>query len=218
MPHTSTTWTRHDEHRATASKCSEDEYVKNYIIPASELGYITGVNRIDPDAPLVVKRTTVDLARDRWYDRLHGQGGRSPARREYENLVGLAAAGLPVPQPLGWAEDGARGLLVMERVPHGAHLRDRLLAGAEPSRWREDLVGHVATMHRSGRCPQVRGYTLPQFLPSRPFRIVCLPELPLRHFISKHPLKPASPTQTNSFPPEGSGSPRRPPASFSSYA
>lgn len=102
------------------------------------------------DATLVVKRYGVDLVRDRWYDRLHGRGGRSPARREFENLEAMTADGLPVPRPLGWAESAGRSLLVMARVPHAMHLRERLLAGDPPDRWQRELVDHVATMHRSG--------------------------------------------------------------------
>lgn len=100
---------------------------------------------------LVVKRHRGDLARDRWYDRLRGRAGRSPGRREYENLVGLAADGLPVPRALGWAE-GADGssLVVMARVPHRENLRERLLAGEDVGPWLERLVPLVVRLHERG--------------------------------------------------------------------
>jgi len=103
------------------------------------------------EPPLVVKRYRGDLARDRWYDRLHGHAGRSPGRREYENLVALAAEGLPVPRALGWAEEAdGSSLVVMARVPHGAHLRDRLLAGEDAGPWLERLVPLVVRLHEQG--------------------------------------------------------------------
>lgn len=100
---------------------------------------------------LVVKRYRRDLARDRWYDRLRGRSGRSPGRREYENLVELDRDGVPVPKALGWAEapDGT-SLVVMARVPHTAHLRDRLLAGEEAGPWIRRLVPLVVALHRGG--------------------------------------------------------------------
>lgn len=103
------------------------------------------------DPPLVVKRYRRDLARDRWYDRLRGRGGRSPGRREYENLVALRGDGLPVPRALGWAEDpDGVSLVVMARVPHGDHLRDRLLGGEDPAPWIRALVPLVVRMHQRG--------------------------------------------------------------------
>src|SRR5262249_10193868 len=57
----------------------------------------------------------------------------SPARREHENLVALAALGLCVPRAAGWcqreAADERVSLVVMERVEHQRTLRETL-AGA----------------------------------------------------------------------------------------
>jgi tRNA A-37 threonylcarbamoyl transferase component Bud32 len=100
---------------------------------------------------LVVKRYRGDLNRDRWYDRLRGRLPRSPGRREYENLVALAQDGLPVPQALGWAEaPGDVSLVVMARVPHGDHLRDRLLGGEPPGPWIRRLAPLVVLLHDRG--------------------------------------------------------------------
>lgn len=104
-----------------------------------------------PSPDLVLKRYRADLARDRWFDRLHGRPGRSPGRREYENLRDLAADGLPVPRALGWAEspDGT-SLVVMERVPHRINLRKRLLEGEPAGPWVERIVPLVARLHELG--------------------------------------------------------------------
>ena len=101
------------------------------------------------EASLVIKRFGGDPLGERLRERLRGRG-RSPGRREYENLLALREAGIPMPRPLGWGEAGADSLLVMARVPHRDHLRDRLLAGEEPRPWVERLVPLVVRLHRSG--------------------------------------------------------------------
>lgn len=75
---------------------------------------------------VVVKRTDGDVWRDRWYERLRGMERRSQGRREYDNLLGLAADGIRVPRGLGWAEEHGRSLVVMELVPHEVDLREWL--------------------------------------------------------------------------------------------
>lgn len=103
-------------------------------------------------ARVVVKRTTSDLFRDRWYDLLRGRR-RSPGRREFDNLAALAEQGFPVPRALGWAEDaGGRSLVVLEHVPHGETLRGRLARAAEPERRRlgRALAALVGRLHSAG--------------------------------------------------------------------
>lgn len=112
----------------------------------------------EDDPRWIVKRTTGDHPREAWYDRLHGAGGRSPGRREYENLAALSAGGFPVPRPVGWTETGRgapgprRSLVVMERVPHEETLRDRLRAGGDPEarRWLGPVADLVAGLHGAG--------------------------------------------------------------------
>jgi len=99
----------------------------------------------------IVKRTRGDLGRDRWFDRLHGAAGRSPGRREFDNLRALAADGIPVPAAIGWAESGGRSLVAMACVAHEANLRE--LVEADPGaarRWLGPLVGLVAALHARG--------------------------------------------------------------------
>jgi tRNA A-37 threonylcarbamoyl transferase component Bud32 len=111
----------------------------------------------------VVKRTVGGEARDYWYDRLRrtGRTPRSPARREAENLVELAADGVRVPRVLAWAEEaraarhprrGGRSALVMEHVAHASSLRDRLAlcARGERSRLTAALLELVARLHARG--------------------------------------------------------------------
>ncbi len=99
----------------------------------------------------VVKRFEGDLARDVWYERFRGRR-RSPARREFDGLRGLGAAGLPVPEAFGWIERGSRSLVVMGYVPHRETVAQRLI-GADATE-RRRLVGEVAQitarMHAAG--------------------------------------------------------------------
>jgi len=109
----------------------------------------------ETDPRLVVKRTLREPRREELVARLHGDP-RSAGEREFRNLAGLAADGIPVPRPLGWvAEHGASGwrsLVVMEYVPHAETLEERL-GGCPPDerqRWREVLVRHVIRLHAAG--------------------------------------------------------------------
>lgn len=106
----------------------------------------------EPGSPMVVvKRFVGDLRRDRWYEYLRGRR-RSPGQREYENLMGLQAAGLPVPEALGWFASGRDSLVVMAHVPHGQTLRQRLgqAPAAELRGWVERLAPLVARLHGQG--------------------------------------------------------------------
>ncbi len=99
----------------------------------------------------VVKRYRSDLARDRWFDLLHGHPRRSPGRREFDSLQGLTADGLPVPRARGWAETGAgTSLVVMDHVPHRLNVSQRLLSGEDPRDWIPKLVPLVAALHGQG--------------------------------------------------------------------
>lgn len=117
-------------------------------------GRETFVARDPGGAPLVVKRFTRDEPREAWYDRFHGHGARSPARREFENLRALAADGIAVPRPLGWAAcatDRRRSVVLMEYVEHDETLRERLTPGlAERAPERSALLELVVGLHRAG--------------------------------------------------------------------
>lgn len=106
-------------------------------------------------ADWVVKRYTGDAPRDAWYDRLHGRPRRSDARREYENLLQLRAAGLRVPGAEVCLEEtrgrARRSAVVMERVagePLRARLQRRLETGLRSET--RALVELVARFHGLG--------------------------------------------------------------------
>lgn len=102
-------------------------------------------------APWIVKR-----ARERDVAALAGFARRPLAQREHENLVRLAADGLPVPRALGWtmwrAGTLVRSLVVMELVAHAETLRERLARAdvRERARWSEQLVALVVALHARG--------------------------------------------------------------------
>ncbi|MFT5048907.1 MAG: tRNA A-37 threonylcarbamoyl transferase component Bud32 [Chlamydiales bacterium] len=113
------------------------------------------------DGPvLAVKRfggggVRAEHRRDLWYARLRGQARRSPGQAEFDNLAALSADGFSVPEPVGWAEDRARGLSVvlMRWIPHRETLRDRLGhpgRGAERRELLLELAGFAARLHRAG--------------------------------------------------------------------
>ncbi len=116
-----------------------------------------GASGTAPPGPArcVVKRFVGDAPRDVWFERLHRGRTRSPARREAENLLALAALGLPVPRPLLWVEAagfGRRSALVMEHCAHEGTLADELAAAPaeERRRWVAPLAGLVARLHAAG--------------------------------------------------------------------
>lgn len=100
-------------------------------------------------------------ARERWFERLHGRAVRSPARREFENLLELEALGLlRVPRALARFEEfgGAapsssgssarqgRSAVVMEYVPHDTHLAGLLALGSPAPAVGAELLARVATL------------------------------------------------------------------------
>ena len=102
---------------------------------------------------VIIKRTVGDLARDRWYEILHGRQPRSPAEREYKNLVGLHSAGFHVPFPHGWAVDGqGHSLVVMEAIDHEFSLAE--LLETDPGRTLLEqgpgLLRILTGLHRAG--------------------------------------------------------------------
>lgn len=127
------------------------------VRPASPLRSVPGRETFvwpeDGEPVAVVKRTRGVPWRDRWYERSRGTGQRSPGRREYDNLVGLAADGIRVPRGLGWAEGAdRRSLVVMEYVPHDQDLREWLGTAGERG-LREvlpRLVSLVSRLHERG--------------------------------------------------------------------
>ena len=121
------------------------------------------ISRANPQSRLaVLKRHRGGEPRDAWFEMLHRGPLRSPARREAENLAGLASAGIPVPAALAYWESVPRGLtrpgsrfqgslLLMEYLPHRETLRD--LVWAKDPRAREllrELAGIVGGMHGAG--------------------------------------------------------------------
>ena len=103
--------------------------------------------------PLVVKTTHGDLQRERWYDHFHGQSGRLPGQREFDNLCELRLAGFRVPEPIGWARDSdGRSLVAMEYVAHREDLAQRLCHSkiAERERFGRQVAAWVARLHGAG--------------------------------------------------------------------
>lgn len=110
----------------------------------------------------VLKRHRGGESRDAWFELLHRGPLRSPARREAENLLGLAEAGVPVPAPLAYWESVPRGLgrpgsrfpgsiLLMEYLPHRETLRELVWAGDSRARpLLRELAGIVGGMHGAG--------------------------------------------------------------------
>jgi hypothetical protein len=110
----------------------------------------------------VLKRHRGGASRDAWFEMLHRGPLRSPARREAENLAGLALAGVSVPAPLAYWESSPRGLtapgsrfwgslLLMEYLPHRETLHDLVWAGDSRARpLLGELAGIVGDMHGAG--------------------------------------------------------------------
>jgi len=100
---------------------------------------------------VIVKRYRGGRPLEAWRERFQGRPGRSPARREYENLQALAALGLPVPRALACHEEGSLSLVVMECFTPLVSLRERL--SAEPAQARAlalPLLELVARFHGAG--------------------------------------------------------------------
>ena len=78
----------------------------------------------------------------------------SAARREYEALAALSAAGLPVPRPFFWCEGDGRSAVAMELVEHRQTLRMALAdaAAAEAAALLDELARLVARLHEAGWC------------------------------------------------------------------
>jgi tRNA A-37 threonylcarbamoyl transferase component Bud32 len=110
----------------------------------------------EPVPQVVVKRSRGDDWREAWWERLHGRPVRSHGRREYESLAALAAEGIRVPRPLGWAERGAGrkriSLVVMEHLEQRGNLRELIERGEiEPTRaWMNGLLKLVLALHEGG--------------------------------------------------------------------
>lgn len=103
---------------------------------------------------VIVKRT-----RSRRFSRASRRDVRPGGRREHDNLVALAADGVPVPRAITWCEERsgflgrpARSVVVMERIEHQETLRERLARADEPERrrWSRDLATIVARLHDRG--------------------------------------------------------------------
>lgn len=96
----------------------------------------------------VVKRFEGDNRGDRRFDRLAGKPGRSPAQREFDNLEALGQRAMRVPEPLGWFQSGELSMLLMEFVPHGTNLQERLAQSPRAWRaWRRPVLNMVQALH-----------------------------------------------------------------------
>lgn len=100
----------------------------------------------------IEKRYTGGGGFEAWRERLSGSHPRSPARREYDALVELHAAGVPVPRALSCAEDGRRSTVTMTYVPHAETLDERLAIASEEERRRlgAQLLWVVLRLHLAG--------------------------------------------------------------------
>jgi hypothetical protein len=136
-------------------------------IPARYLRRIRGRESFEGvyrGARVVVKRFRGGEPRDWWSERARGLALRSPARTEAENLLALRALGLPVPEPLAWAEETrarwnawrgrGRSVCVQRWVEHAQTLAERAPLAAVPERRRlaRELGGLVGRMHAAGWC------------------------------------------------------------------
>lgn len=111
---------------------------------------ILRVDRLD-GPPLLVKQFRLGSGRHRARERLKTWLGRSPAGREWRNLIALRAEGVPVPEPLAFGRlpDGDRVLVTSFCA--GALLPSALEAG--PRERRRALVAvarAVAALHAAG--------------------------------------------------------------------
>jgi tRNA A-37 threonylcarbamoyl transferase component Bud32 len=116
----------------------------------------------DADGRAVAKRYLGDEPAEAWAALVRPGFPRSPGRREGENLLALAADGLPVPRAWAWWEEPnpaggpihrfARSAVLMERVVHRASLRD--LGREQPLEavraWLQPLAQLVARLHGLG--------------------------------------------------------------------
>lgn len=108
-----------------------------------------------PDGCVVKRALERAPARFLAWGRL-GLGAKSAGQREYDNLVALAASGLPVPRAVTWAEEdtgaGRRSAVVMERIVHRETVRDRLarVAAGERRELARALCAIVVRLHAQG--------------------------------------------------------------------
>lgn len=102
----------------------------------------------------IVKRFRGRGGLEAWRERLGGRAPRSPGRREFEALVELRAAGLPVPQPMAHHEsvrEPGLSLVVMERLQHTENLRQLLTRESQAASLYFDALLAITTgLHGSG--------------------------------------------------------------------
>ena len=116
----------------------------------------------------ILKVTSWEPGRDRWYARLHPRTPREPGPREHANLAALWAAGLPVPRPEACGRAPQGSWVLMEYVEHRRHLAEELARADAATRRRvlDDLALLVARLHRDGWYH--RDLYVPQLLPVAP--------------------------------------------------
>jgi tRNA A-37 threonylcarbamoyl transferase component Bud32 len=108
--------------------------------------------RGDGPIPIVLKTHHLASGRHRLRERMKRLIGRSPARREWDALVVLHAAGVPVPRPLAYGRLASGDeLLVFERS-EGAPLAHTFACADTPTRLRlvTALASALTRLHASG--------------------------------------------------------------------
>lgn len=108
--------------------------------------------------PIVLKTHRLVTGRHRVRERIKRVLGRSPARREWEALRALTAAGVAVPRPLAYGRLASGDeLVVLERIP-GRPFVEALLAGDAEEGDRARLVARlVETLARLSSSGHVHG-------------------------------------------------------------
>lgn len=108
---------------------------------------------------------------------------RFRTEREHRRLEHLVRAGVPCPEPLGWASDFSRDhgfheVLITAELPGAVALDDHLEAGADPAAL-ASLFRSVRRMHESGLCHQAlyasNILVLPDEPPARRYYIADVP-------------------------------------------
>ncbi len=102
---------------------------------------------------IVLKTHHVGTGRHRLREAIKRRIRRSPARREWQALTALRAAGIPVPRPLAYGRLASGDELVAFEFIEGLPLRDRFAEADAPARAGlvSKLRSTLARLHASGR-------------------------------------------------------------------
>lgn len=102
--------------------------------------------------PIVLKTHHLASGRHRLRERAKRWIGRSPARREWNALVALHAAGVPVPRPLAYGRLASGDELIVQERIEGTGLADAFAAADAPTRIRlvTALASTLKRLHAAG--------------------------------------------------------------------